>query len=103
MSKWLTLIKMLAPIIIATTVPHGEMLATLVAKGIEQAESFKGKTGKEKLVIAQSLVDTGIAGINAAKPGTIDPTAVHSTVAEGISMVVNTANLLHKKSLVIGQ
>ncbi len=107
-AKWLDLIKALAPTIIGATVPHGNLIAPIVAHGIEVAESLKSKPGEPpvpgsvKLAKAQEIVDIGIAGVNAVKPGAIDPVAVHSTLAEGISTVVDTAKLIHKQSLVLG-
>lgn len=98
--NWLQLVKLLAGVIIPSVVPHGDLLAPLVVHGIEQAEAAQGKTGAEKLVIASDLVDTGIAGINAAAGTTkIDPAAIHALVQEGISTVVDTANIVKAKGL----
>lgn len=97
---WLALVKALAPVVIAATVPHGDMLAQLVIQGITEAESAVGKSGPEKLAIAQSVVDTGIAGVNAAAgKQKIDPAAVHQIVAEGISTTVDIVNQVHTKAV----
>lgn len=96
--NWLALVKALAPTIIAATVPHGDLLAPLVVQGITEAESAVGKSGAEKLAIAQKVVDTGIAGVNAAAGRQkIDPVAVHQIVAEGISTTVDIVNQVHAK------
>lgn len=100
--KWLNLVKMLAGVIIPAVVPHGDQIAPFVVAGITQAQSTEGKTGAEKLKIATDIVDTSIAALNALKPGTVDAGAVHAVVAEGISTVVDTANLVHSKSVVLG-
>ena len=100
---WLGLVKVIAPIVIAQTVPHGDLVAPLVVHGIESAEGLKGAPGADKLAHARDLVNTGIAGINAAAGSQkIDPAAVSAAVESGISTTVDIAKLIHKQSLVIG-
>ena len=91
---FLSVLKAIAgPILQLSGVPP--QLAPLVQHGIELAESHPG-TGAEKKAIALDAVATGVAGVNAVKPGTIDGAAVTAVVDQGIDMVVGTVNLLTK-------
>jgi hypothetical protein len=98
MNKWLGLLKLLGPAIIATVVPHGDLIAPLVVHGIEEAEKMKGATGSEKLERAKTLVGIGISGMNtAAGKELVNPVEVNTAINSGISTVVDVVNLVSKK------
>ncbi len=97
--NWKQIVNLLTPIVVPillSKVPHGALLAPIVASAITTAEDMTGQSGAQKLAAAQQITDLGIAGINAAAGTTkIDPVAVHQTLADGISAVVSAANLIH--------
>lgn len=92
--KWLELLKLIVPVIVATTVPTaGPVLAGLIVHGIEIAEE-SGKPGSVKLTIAKEEIKTVAAGVNAVKPGTVNVDQLGNVVDQIISASVNTANLV---------
>lgn len=97
MLNWLDLVKLLAPIVVAATVPHGAVLGPLIATGISDAEQLMGASGAEKKAIVLGLVTDGVIAINAAK-GTevLDPSAVHVAASEAIDLTVRMVNLIRQ-------
>lgn len=86
------------PILAATGVPTA--LIPIVQHGIQDAEIASAKrdvplTGAEKKALVLDSLATGIAGANAAKPGSVDPN-VTILVSRGIDLTVDTINAIHK-------
>jgi hypothetical protein len=84
------------PALAAAGVPPA--LIPIVMHGITIAESAANpdgspKSGAEKKAIALDAVETGIAGINAVKPGAVDPEVVH-LVSGGIDTTVGVINVI---------
>lgn len=99
MSRFLSLVKLLAPMIIANLVPHGQEIAPFVSAGIEEAEALKAKGASkaERLAHARALVNNGINGYNAAAGHEkINPAAVNAVIDEAISTTVNVANIIDR-------
>lgn len=71
-----------------------EILSGLIVHGIEGAEALN-QGGADKLAHAIDFVQTGIGGLNAVRPGTVDPTA-YAAIGEVISKSVDFANGLHR-------
>ena len=87
--------KLIAPAILAAShVPPA--LIPLVMHGIELAETDPGKTGAEKKAFVLEAVATGVAGINAVKPGLINP-QWPALVGTGIDLTVNTINAVRRQ------
>lgn len=63
----------------------------LVIHGIQIAEQVgeaKGLSGAQKKAIAMDAVTTGLAAVNAAKPGTINVSELTGVVSDGIDLTV---------------
>lgn len=89
------------PALMAFGVPP--ILVPLAVHGIQLAESSTTsdgtpKSGAEKKAIALDAVATGIAGINAVKPGSVDPDMV-KVVDEGIDAAVGAIHAVQKKPI----
>lgn len=86
--------ELVAPIALqAAGVPVG--LVPLVVHGIQLAENTANgipKTGAEKKAIALDAVVTGLNGVNAAKPGTVNVDELTSVVSNGIDVAVSAVN-----------
>lgn len=87
--------KLVAPIILASVgVPPA--LTPLILHGIELAELAghhdSHVTGAQKKAIAMDAISTGLAAVNAAKPGTVDTAAVTGLVSQGIDLTVAAIN-----------
>jgi len=100
-SGFFKILELVAPSVAAAAgVPP--FLVPLVAHGIQIAEKATESnptiTGADKKAIALDAVATGIAGINAVKPGTVDPN-VTAVVDEGIDAVVGAINAVQKKPI----
>lgn len=100
MSKWLTILKVLGPAIIATTVPGGALIAPLIVTAIAEAEKIRGASGPEKKAAVIELVKVGVAGVNAASKGkvTIDPVAAAKTASAAIDTTIGVINLIRDAS-----
>ena len=99
MNKWLELVKLLAPIIVASTVPGGAVLGPLIAHGISEAEKMKGATGSEKKAHVLNLVSDGVAGINTAKgQEVLDPSATVDAASKAIDTTVAVVNLVNQQA-----
>lgn len=88
---------MLVPIFTMKFLPkerNPEILSGLIVHGIEGAEALHAD-GSDKLAHAIDFVQTGIGGLNAVRPGTVDPTA-YAAIGEVISKSVDFANGLHR-------
>lgn len=99
MSKFrdfLTVMKFLAaPALLAVGVPAA--LVPVVMHGLELAEVSHG-TGAEKKALALDTVRTGIAAVNAVRPGTLDANIV-SVVDDGIDATVGAINAITKRPI----
>lgn len=97
--KWLELLKTIGPLVIASTVPGGQLLAPIVVGAIHSAEQLKGASGAEKKAHALELVEAGAAAANAvAGKVVVDPNAAVAAAASGIDTVVKTINAAHSGS-----
>ena len=96
--KFLKLAEIMAPIALASAgVPAG--LIPLVTHGIQLAESHPG-TGAEKKALALDAVTTGLAAVNAVKPGAVDPDIV-KVVDEGIDTAIGAINAAKHLPIVV--
>lgn len=94
--RWIDLLKTLGPIVVATTVPGGAVLAPIIVGAIHEAEGIKGASGAEKKEHALKLVEAGAAAANAvAKKTVVDPLAARDAADSGIDTVVKTINAAH--------
>jgi hypothetical protein len=98
MNRWLALVQTLAPILAAAAIPGpaGPIVGGLIAHGIEVGESMHDATGAEKLAHVKDLVNTGVAGVNAVRPNTVDPALVDATSTAVINASIQAANLIKK-------
>lgn len=95
MSKWLDAIKTVAPIALSLIPGVPPVLIPLIVHGIETAEKLPGATGPQKKAYVIDLVNSGVAGTNAAAgKQVIDPVAVSTAVDEGIDTAVAVANAI---------
>jgi hypothetical protein len=98
LSKWLELVKVLAPTIL-TVVPHADRIGPfvpLVLHGIEVAEGMKGATGADKKAAAIDLIATGLLGANATGTVKIDVEGVTTAASSAIDAIITAANGVHK-------
>lgn len=96
-TKWLDLVKLLAPIVLAN-VKGGDKIATVipvVVQGIQEAEQIKGAKGPEKKDHVLNVTDAAVTALNATGKVKLDPQEVRATVSDGIDTVVQTVNLVH--------
>lgn len=92
---WKALIKLTAPIILAST-PLAP-IAPFVALGIQSAEKIKGASGPEKLEHAVEISRAAIAATNAqAGRVVVDPALADATIQSGINTVIGVANIVHR-------
>jgi hypothetical protein len=95
MSKWLELLKVLGPVIIATTVPHGDLIAPAIVNAIAEAEQIKGATGPEKLAHVVAIA-SNTAQIAQTSGVNINPAAVAAATVEAINTTVAVINIIHE-------
>lgn len=95
MNRWLDLLKTLGPIIIATTVPNGALIAPAIVRGIEEAEKIKGASGAEKLAHVVEIAKAS-AAVAQASGVNIDPVEVETAAHEAISATVDVVNIVNK-------
>lgn len=86
------------PVLGALGVPPGVII--IAQHAIDDAEIASAArevplTGAEKKALVLDAVATGIAGANAAKPGSVDP-LITPLVGRGIDLTVDTINQIHK-------
>lgn len=95
---WFTILKRVAPIVLATT--PAAPLAPFIAVAIQAAEQIPGADGPTKLAIAREIVTIGVNATNAqigyAK---IDPALVDEVVENGIHTVVAVVNAKHASNV----
>lgn len=90
--KFLHLVESIAPLTLALT-PLAPAVPFIIL-GIQTAEKISGASGAQKLMLAQQIVNAGVAGANAQAGHTIlDPVLVSEATASGISAVVAAVNL----------
>ena len=93
---WKALVIQVASIALATN-PKTAKIAPYVGPAIlETEELFKHKPKTEKLTNATNLVKISLNATNAQKPGTVDTAVTDHLIASAVSVVVDTANLIHK-------
>jgi hypothetical protein len=96
--NWLDLVKLIAPIVVAATVPHGAVLGPLIATGISDAEQLAGAKGPEKKAHVLELVTDGVIAINTAKGIEVfDPAAVGAAASGAIDATVTIVNLISRR------
>lgn len=76
-------------------------IAPYIGPAIATAESFPGKTGPQKLVIATDLVHQLMAATNAVSPGKVDVVIADEVIASSIAAVVAAANAFKKAGLIV--
>ncbi len=104
MPKWLEILKQLGPMVVATVVPGGAILAPIIVGAIAEAETIKGATGAQKKAAALNLVKAGAAGANAvAGKQVIDPAKAVAAAESGIDTVVSVVNIAHDAATTDGQ
>ena len=97
MSKWLKILEQIGPIIIATTVPGGALIAPAVVQAIAHAEQIKGATGAEKKAHVEAIASLAAQSLNAAAgESKIDPALVSATAGQVIDAVVGAVNIVHQ-------
>jgi len=91
---WLKLVEQIAPIALSVT-PLAP-IAPFIALGIKTAEQIPGASGADKLALATTIAQSGVAAINAqAGHQEIDPMLVNQAIAQGIGTVVAVVNTVH--------
>ncbi len=95
MLKWLDLIKVLAPAILATVPGIPPAVIPAVVSGITVAEGIPGSNGAAKKVAVLQEVAIALQATNAVRPGTIDAQATVAAVSNGIDAAVNAINAIH--------
>lgn len=96
--NWLDLVKLIAPIVVAATVPHGAVLGPLIATGISDAEQLAGAKGAEKKAHVLELVTDGVIAINTAKGiDVFDPAAVGVAADRAIDDTIEIVNLISRR------
>lgn len=96
MNKWLSLVKIVAPLVVAA-VPGGEKVAPflpVLIQGIADAEQLAGAVGAEKKTHVIALVQDGVAAANLAKPNSVDEIDTIATASHVIDAVVGVTNLV---------
>lgn len=100
-STWFRIIRLLAPIIIARTVPHGKLLAPIAAAGIEEAENMSKATGADKLKHVSSMIEIGARAANATGKVAIDVEKTTLAAEAAISVVVDLANKIESQTVAL--
>lgn len=93
--RWLEILKSIGPMIIATTVPNGALIAPAIVQAIQEAESIKGATGQQKLAHVVNIA-TSAAQIAKASGVKIDPADVQHAASAAISATVDVVNIIDK-------
>ena len=95
--KWLDLVKLFGPIILAQVKPELAPIANEITEAIATAETIKGTSGVDKLKAVQSIADNAADSINLAKGKTVvNKEDLHAGIASGVETVVSGVNLIHK-------
>lgn len=96
MTKWLDVVKSLAPVIIAIVAPGLAPLGTVIASAITEAEQLAGASGPDKKAHVVAIASDAAAAINlTAKKTVVDPATVASSAGSAIDVVVSVANMIH--------
>lgn len=103
-NKWLALVKMLAPIILASVKPELAPIGQEITDAIGEAEQIKGKSGPEKLEHVKNIAKGAARAVNTAKgKEVIDPANLDAAITAGVNTVVEVANVVTKSSAPEGQ
>jgi hypothetical protein len=98
MNKWLSLAKMLAPIVIGIVKPELSPISGKITDAITYAESIPNAKGMEKLKYVQGVAEDAAEVLNAAQGRvTIDTTNLHSAVEDSVNAVVHATNVVVKR------
>lgn len=95
MPKWLDILKQIGPMVIATTVPNGALIAPAIVQAIQEAEAIKGATGPQKLARVVNIA-TSAAQIAKSSGVKIDPADVQRAATAAISATVDVVNIIDK-------
>lgn len=96
-SKWLNLLKLLAPIVLTQVKPELAPIADEITEAIASAEQLHGSNGANKLKHVQDIADNAADVINTAKGKiVVDKTDLHDVIAHGVGTVVSTVNMVDK-------
>lgn len=99
MKKWLSLVKLLAPIILTTVKPELGPIAGEITEAINEAEQIKGANGPEKLQHVKNIANNAANAINTAKnKEVVDKATLNKAIEDGVNTVVAVTNLIQKKS-----
>jgi hypothetical protein len=97
MSKWLALVRTLAPIILTSVKPELAPIADQITSAITEAEAIKGANGSAKLQHVKNIATNAINSLNVAKGKEIlNTNDVNNAVDTAVSTVVQAINLIHK-------
>jgi hypothetical protein len=97
MSKWLALVKTLAPIILTSVKPELAPIAGQITDAITEAEAIKGASGSAKLQHVKNIALSAANSINTAKgKEVISVSDLNSAIDAGVSTTVQAINLIHK-------
>lgn len=93
-SKWFSLIKLIAPIVLSNVNPRLAPISDAITDGIEQAESMKGLSGADKLKHVQTIANDAADAINTAH-GTVlvNKAGLNEAVQEGVDTVIAMKNV----------
>jgi hypothetical protein len=93
---WKTLVRAIALPIVAAAVPGGAALAPLIAAGITAAEDLKA-SGSDKKAAGRVIAQAAAEGVNAVRPGTVNPAEVAAAYDATVDAIVHSANIPTKK------
>lgn len=93
--KWLDILKVLGPAVLAT-VPGAQVIIPLIVAGIQIAE-ISGEPGPKKKLIAMEAVKAGVASANSvAKREVISVDEASQLADNTIDAVVGAVNIISK-------
>ena len=95
MKKWLALVKLIGPLIVATVRPELGPVATDIVDAITEAEHIKGAPGSQKLAHVIRVADEAVSAAKGAG-AQIDVASTHDAVVEATEAVVAVANAVER-------
>lgn len=101
LEKWLALVGQFAPVILSLFGVN-PVIGQLISVGIQTEEAVQGPgTGASKKAAVETGVAAGLTALNASqvaagKKPIADPSAIAGQVGQGIDLVVQVVNDLHK-------
>jgi len=98
-TKWLSLVKLLAPIILTTVKPGLAPIAGNITDAINEAEQLKGAKGTDKLQHVKNIANSAADAINNAKSKeVIDKATLNKAIDDSVNTVISVVNMVQKKS-----